>query len=127
MATSISTDLADDINDGIFNNTALQVAQAYLSLHTGDPSTTGANEVTGGSYARQTIPQVASSSGTYTSDANIDFTDMPSTTVTHIGIWSAESGGTFYCGASLSSSQAFDAGDTARMASGNLTSTPAGS
>lgn len=26
---------------------------AFLSLHTGDPGATGANEVTGGSYARQ--------------------------------------------------------------------------
>ena len=28
----------------------------YASLHTGDPSTTGANEVSGGSYAREIVP-----------------------------------------------------------------------
>ena len=50
----------------------------FLSLHTTDPSTTGANEVTGGSYARQAITFGASSGGTATSTNGQTFTNMPS-------------------------------------------------
>ena len=32
---------------------AIAAASRWVSAHTGDPSTTGANEVAGGSYARQ--------------------------------------------------------------------------
>jgi hypothetical protein len=68
----------------------------YISLHTGDPSTTGANEATGGSpaYARkQTTWSAGSSDGIYTgTEVSID---VPAGTYTYAGVWSAVSGGTF--------------------------------
>lgn len=59
----------------------------FASLHTGDPSTTGANEVTGGSpaYARKAITWNAASGGALDNNANPVF-DVPSgTTVTYVG------------------------------------------
>lgn len=117
----VSTTLSDSINNAIFNATAYSETTGYVSLHTGDPGTTGASEVVGGSYGRQAAPAVASSSGTYTSNANIDFTSMPAATVTHVGIWDAVSSGNFLTGGALSASKSVGAGDTFRIASGNLT------
>src|SRR5687767_1608272 len=70
----------------------------YASLHTADPSTTGANEVTGGSpaYARKAITWNAASGGALDNNANPVFDVPAATTVTHAGLWSAVSAGTFY-------------------------------
>lgn len=69
----------------------------FASLHTGDPSTTGANEVTGGSpaYARKSITYAASASGQKSNSAAITF-DVPASTVAYVGLWSAVTAGTFY-------------------------------
>lgn len=70
----------------------------YASLHTASPGTTGANEVSGGSpaYARKAITWNAASSGSVDS-SNAPVFDVPSgTTVTHVGLWSAATAGTFY-------------------------------
>jgi hypothetical protein len=68
----------------------------HVSAHTADPGATGTDEVTGGSYARQSVTWNAASA------SNLDSSNQPvipipaSTTITHIGLWSAVSGGTFY-------------------------------
>ena len=68
----------------------------WISLHTGDPGTTGANEATGGSpaYARkQTTWSVGGVDGIQTgSPVEID---IPAGTYLYAGIWSVVSGGTF--------------------------------
>jgi hypothetical protein len=80
----------------------------WISAHTGDPSTTGANEVAGGTYAReQTTWGSASSGDRVGSQVSIDI--PASTTVTHWGIWSAVSGGTFRGGFEISPSEGFGA------------------
>lgn len=69
---------------------------SWISLHTGNPSTTGANEATGGSpaYARkQTTWSAGGSDGVY-SGSQVTF-DVPAGTYTHVGIWSASTSGTF--------------------------------
>ena len=73
------------------------VAIAYASLHTASPGDDGSNEVTGGSpaYARKTIT-IAAASGGEVGASNQPVFDVPgSTTITHVGFWSAVSGGTF--------------------------------
>lgn len=83
------------VRDDMLND--LDVLATHASLHTGDPGTTGTNEVVGGSpaYARKAITWNASSSGSKTFTASVTF-DVPAlTTVTHCGMWSASSGGTF--------------------------------
>ena len=121
---SVSTGLSDSLNNAIFNNTSYVETTAYVSLHQSDPGTTGASEVTGGSYVRQAAPAVASSSGTYTSNADVDFAGMPDTTaddISHAGIWDASTVGNFLIGAALAAAKVTNAGDTFRIASGNLT------
>jgi len=73
------------------------VALAYASLHAADPGQSGTSEVTGGSpaYARKAITMGAASSGQIAA-SNQPVFDVPGgTTVTHVGFWSAVSGGTF--------------------------------
>ena len=70
----------------------------FASLHNGDPSTTGANEISGGSpaYARKAITWNAASGGALDNNANPVFDVPASTTVSYVGLWSASSGGTYY-------------------------------
>lgn len=78
---------------------------SYVSLHTANPSTTGANEATGGTpaYARKALTWNASTGGT--ASANEVTFDVPAGTYTHFGIWSALTSGTFRGGNSLAASQ----------------------
>ena len=72
-------------------------AISHASLHTGNPSTTGANEATGGSpaYARKAITWAAAASGQRASLGAIAF-DVPAGTYEWVGFWSALTSGTFY-------------------------------
>ena len=90
----------------------------YASLHTGAPSTTGANEATGGSpaYARKALtfnaagaagplgstPQPATVGVAWSDEVTFD---APAGTYTHAGGWSASTAGTFRGGNSLAASQ----------------------
>lgn len=73
----------------------------HASLHTADPGTNGANEVSGGSYARQAITWNAAASASLDNNANPVFPVPAATTVTHIGFWSALTNGTFYGSADI--------------------------
>lgn len=69
-----------------------------LSLHTAY-STTGANEVVGGTYARQTVTWAAAASRQKSSSAAVDLTGLPAAvTVAWIGVWN--SAGTVFRGMS---------------------------
>ena len=93
-----------------------------LALFTQSPTDTGSttNEVTGGSYARQTITfGTGAASGTISNTADIEFTSMPGATVTHVGIFADATDNMLFHGA-LSSSKAVDAGDTFKISTGDL-------
>ena len=87
------------LNDAGRNATVdgLAAVATFASLHSGDPSTTGANELTGGSpaYAREAITYAAAATGTKANSAALTF-DVPASTVAHVGLWSAVTAGTFY-------------------------------
>jgi hypothetical protein len=89
--------------------TALGGVAVYVSLHTADPGTTGTSEVSGGSpaYTREAVTWNTASGGNLDNNANPVFDVPGSTTVTHFGLWSAVTGGTFYGGAALSASEVF--------------------
>ncbi len=73
---------------------ARTLATEYLSAHTAF-STTGANEVTGGSYARKLMGWDAAASR-IASNSDAETLDIPtSTTVRWLGRWTAVSAGTF--------------------------------
>ena len=122
---TVGTGARDNILDAVFNATAYSETAIYCSLHTADPGATGANEVTGGSYGRQTVTTsfAAASGGSVDSNADIEFANMPAATVTHVGIWDAASSGNYLWGGALDSSEVVPSGATFRLASGNLSAT----
>lgn len=84
----------------------------HMSLHTADPGTTGADEVVGGSYARQAITWNAAAAGVL-DDVSVPDFDVPGgTTITHFGLWTAVSAGTFVGGDELSASETFGSAST---------------
>lgn len=77
---------------------ALATAADYVSLHDDDPSTDGSNEISGGSpaYARKAHTWNAASSGALDNSNAPEFDVPAGTTVKFVGLWSADTGGTFY-------------------------------
>lgn len=102
-------------------------ANVYVSLHTGDPGDTGANEASTGGYARVAQTFAAASTdggGTTTIDSNAAITIGPfsgSDTFTHMGIWDASTSGNFIAGGALSSSRSVVSSDQIKFNSGNIT------
>jgi hypothetical protein len=102
---------------------------AYVSLHTSDPGLTGtAGEVVGGQYARQGPIAFANAGSNPTVASNSAIITFPTATagwgtVTHFGLWTAASGGTFQGSGALSASKAVNSGDVARFGAGALTIT----
>jgi hypothetical protein len=96
-------------------------ADIFVSLHTANPGTTGANEVTGGNYARASITRATASwtaAGTGGATENSVTVTFPAPTanwglVTHLGLWTAASGGTFLWGGSLTTARTINNGDPA--------------
>lgn len=96
----------------------------YLGCETGSPgtSTSVANEVSGGSYARQSITWGSASGGTIASSDSQAVPIPSSTTVTDFSLHSASSGtGDYYIGGALTSSQAFSTAGTLSFAIGAVT------
>lgn len=86
----------------------------WISLHTGDPGVTGASEATGGApaYARKQTAWAGGAVDGVVSGSSVSI-DVPAGTYTHLGIWSAATGGTFVAGFLLSSSTGDLPGQTA--------------
>ena len=101
---------------------------AFVSLHTGDPGDTGANEVTGGAYARQGPIVFTNVGSNPTVASNSALLSFPVATaawgvITHFGQWDAVTVGNFRGGAALTTSAPVNNGDTARFLPGSLTIT----
>ncbi|PID44089.1 MAG: hypothetical protein CSB48_02915 [Proteobacteria bacterium] len=78
-----------------------------VSLHTGAPGDTGAaNEVSGGSYARQTMTFSAAASGSRDSSVQPVFDIPAGTTVSHYALWA---GSTCVDAGALSAAETFAA------------------
>ena len=122
---TISNYAENKILDAIFNATSFGLAgDPYVSLHTADPGETGANEVTGGSYARVQAGFDAAASGATSNTGAIAFTGMPACTVTHVAIWDAGAAGNCLWSGALDASKVVNAGDTSNIAAGALDVTP---
>jgi len=91
----------------------------FLSIHTADPGDTGANEYTaysGGLRPAITFGAAASAAAsTGGTNAQQDFTSMGATTITHIGLWTANTAGTFKGGGPLTTPRTTASGDTLRF------------
>lgn len=87
----------------------IAAAGARISFHTGDPGATGASEVSG--TGRPATTWATATGGTRTG-SKVSAPVPASTTVTHWGIWSAATGGTFLFGGSLSAPETFGSAGT---------------
>ena len=79
---------------------ALNGGANWFSIHTGDPGTNGANELTGGDYVRvQSVYPAAVSGAASIPGAT---SSIPSgSVITHWGRWTSQTGGTFFTGGAL--------------------------
>jgi hypothetical protein len=97
----------------------------YLALFTSDPSTTGASgEVTGGSYARQSIAFGSASAGSQASTTAQNFTSMPVLAggAPYFGLFTASTSGTYLGGGTTTGlSGAISSGSTIAFAIGAVT------
>jgi hypothetical protein len=94
-------------------------AATLVSLHTDNPSTTGANEVVGGAYARESAAWGSASGGVLANASPIVFDVPGSTTIKFLGYWS--SGGVFYGSRALDADQAYATAGTYTIDTGDLT------
>src|SRR5215469_3516601 len=86
-------------------------------------ATTAGTEVTGGSYARQTITFAAASGGSISSNVALTYTKMPACTVTGVDEWDSAGTPIRRWFGNLSASKTVNAGDTFSIASGSYTKT----
>lgn len=93
----------------------------FVSLHTGDPATTGANEnpATGG-YARQACSWAAASGGSKTNTTALTFSTAGTTPVSYFGTNASVSGANYSLGGALTSAVT---AATITFAAGSLTLT----
>ena len=111
----------------VFKTAALDAAIAddtyYVSLHSGDPSTIGANELSGNGYARKgAVSFGAAASAQKANDAGLTFgpaTGSNWAEATYFGIWSAIAG-TFRGGFALTTPRTVEVGNTATFGVGAL-------
>jgi len=122
MAGNLSDYLENKLLDHFLGTTSYTApASVYVALYTVAPTdSTAGTEVTGGSYARQAATFDAASSGATQNDSNLDFADMPACTVVAIGIHDASTGGNLLVHGTLTANKSLDAGDTLRIATGDL-------
>jgi hypothetical protein len=122
MAGNLTDYLENKILDHFLGTTAYtSPAAVYVGLFTVAPSDAGGGtEVTGGSYARQAATFTAAASGATSNDTNIDFTGMPAATTVAIGIFDASTSGNMLLYGTLTTNKTTDAGDTLRIATGDL-------
>ncbi len=108
MSTYFSSTGEDAALDG---SSGLGGGGTYISLHTASPSTTGANEVSGGSYARVQTTW-SSSSGGSKAGSQVSINVPASTTIEYFGIWSASSSGTYIGGGPLPNNETYTGAGT---------------
>jgi len=122
MAGNLTNYLENKLLDHFLGTTAYTMpSPVYIALFTVAPTDAGGGtEVTGGSYARQTATFTAASSGATSNSANIDFTGMPAATTVAIAVFDALTSGNMLVYGTLTTNKTTDAGDTLRIATGDL-------
>ncbi len=122
-----STYLANNLLDHVLKTASFpQPTNVYASLHSADPGTTGASELSGGAYARvQHNTWNAAASGSATNSGLITFPTATAdwTQATHFGLWDASTAGNFLGGGALDTAKTVQNGDTAEFADQALTAT----
>lgn len=100
----------------------------FISIHSATPGTTGASELSGGTYARVAVTWNAASGGAVTNSNALTINFPASATAAYFGVWSASSAGTYYIGGALNGGTPIVNGGTAgtlTIAAGALSITAA--
>jgi hypothetical protein len=98
----------------------------YVGLYTSNPTDTNSGtEVTGGSYARQSLSVTTASAGVVTSSADVTFPQCTASwgSVGFIGILDAVTSGNLLMHTALTTAKTIDSGDILKITTGNLTVT----
>ena len=114
------------INATVRNTTFTSPSTVYLGLFTSDPTDAGTGtEVSGGSYARQSITFASPSNGVTSNSAQITFPTATASwgTVGWIGIYDSLTSGNLLYHAPLTTSKTIANGDIFIVGTGNLTLT----
>ena len=125
MADNLPNTIENQVLDALVGVAAYSVTTPIrLALVTANGNeTTPGTEVTGGSYARQTITFNAASGGSMTNDSVINFTGMPACTVVGIEIYdNAGSPKRIWYGP-LQSNKTVASGDTLQFGASSITLT----
>ena len=117
--------LEDKVLDHVFGGSSYSApGTLHVGLFTSAPSDTGGGtEVSGGSYARKSMPAMTVSGTTQaTNGAAVEFVTATGSwgTITHTGIFDASSSGNLLCWAALSASKVVASGDVIRFDAGDL-------
>lgn len=114
------------INGTLRGTTYTAPTTVYVALFTSDPTDAGTGtQVSGGSYARQSVTFAAPSNGASASNADVTFPQATANwgTVGWIGIYDALTGGNLLYHTALDSAKTIETGDIFKIASGSLTVT----
>lgn len=102
------------------------VTTLFVQLHTGDPGASGTANVSS-TTTRQAVNYAAASAGSQALTGTTQWTNWAGTNgevVTHISIWGASSGGTFYYSVALTASKTVNTGDTLTLTTLTVAITP---
>ena len=123
MADNLPDTIENQLLDALVGTSSYSVTTPIkLALMTANGSDSAAGtEVTGGSYARETISFTSASSGSIENDSAISFTGMPSCTVVGIEIYDSAGSAKRLAYGALTASRTVTSGDTVQFASGAIT------
>jgi hypothetical protein len=127
VGSETTFDASDYLENAVLDHTIdgtpmAQPSGVYVSLHSGDTGDTGANEISGGSYARtQASSWAAASGGSKATSGAVVFTGLQATSINGYAIWDAVSGGNcLYTSHPLGTTIVLASGDEMEFGSGNI-------
>jgi hypothetical protein len=85
---SLSNYAENAVIDKLHRNINFTVTTPFIALHTGAPGETGANEMAGGSYARQSATFGAAAGGVSSNSGVVSFTGLPAAPAPGVIAWS---------------------------------------
>jgi len=107
----------------VYTNPTTPIKVSLNNLTTAPTTLTPGSEISGGSYARQTITFNLASSNSISSSVAITYTNMPATTVHSVDEWDSSGTPVRRWFGLLTSDKVVNAGDTFTIAAGSYTKT----
>ena len=107
--------------DAFARNVSYANAAVWVKLHTADPGAAGTTAPAANTTRQQATCATAAATGLISNTAVIEWVSVSNTeTYSHVSLWTASTAGTFLGSDDLSTTAAVTAGDTFRIAIGDL-------